>query len=171
MSNMQDEATKSLRTKDLDVNAWQDSTDVLTLSICARLLCRPDPISDRLPSKAALTEAVEVLEKLASVSREPGTDITDTESHIPEYVAFALVLQVGGPARIKRALKWIGRPDHKVGEAWNAFFLYGSLWEALTTIDPAPTVMPLSNEEAVNIEAALCKALVTRVTEGKKKNL
>lgn len=136
LDNAQNETTKSLRTKDFDVHAWQDSADLLTLSISVRLLCRADPISRRLPSRAALTEAAQILEKLAGLSREPRTDVTDTESHIPEFVAFDLVLHVGGPATVKGALEWIGRPEQKVEEAWNAFFLCKGLWEALATTDP-----------------------------------
>lgn len=45
------------------------------------------------------------------------------------------------------------------------------MWDALATTDPTQRAIALSNDEAVRIEAALCKALTARVADGKQKEV
>lgn len=61
-----------------------------------------------------MTETAEILDKLAAVARDEETD--DKGLDILKYVRFALALHVGEPARVKAILRWLGRPEQKVGK-------------------------------------------------------
>ena len=150
------------RTDRVDLQSWRKSSDVEILTACARALCRPDP-EGQLPSREALAEAAEVLDKLADVL--PDEDTEAQQMGIPGYVRFALALHVADPVHVKATLEWLGRSEQKIGVEWDTLFLCPGLWDALRA---GVSIKTYTGDEAERITTALCAALQTRSKQGKQ---
>ena len=150
------------RTDREDLHSWRVSSDVEILTACARALCRPDP-QGQLPSREALAEAAEVLDKLADVLPDKGAGAQQMD--IPGYVRFALALHVADPERVQTTLEWLGRSEQKIGVEWDTLFLCPGLWDALRA---GVSIKTYTGDEAERITSALCAALQTRSKQGKQ---
>jgi hypothetical protein len=136
---------------DYDAHQWKDSSDCWTQSICAHLLCQPK--DGRPPSREALQEAFEALEKLSTMTLPAGYgNIFNDRSY------FIITMYLGHFQRAREIFQQIG--IYRFGDE---FFCNPAFYQLLMTFMSDPPIKRYNAEEAKEIVQQVCTALDTKL--------